>query len=123
MNWMNVRYFTPKEFQCSCCGEENMDPEFITLLDEMRHRVGRPLTITSGYRCAEHPDEKRKSMPGAHSAGLAADIAVSNGKERYEILKAAFDLGMVGIGTAKTFIHVDAGHPSPDMRPSAWKYD
>lgn len=121
MNWMNVRYFTPKEFQCSCCGKENMDPEFITLLDEMRHRVGRPLTIASGYRCRNHPEERKKETPGAHNNGTAADIAISGGAERFEIIAEAVRVGMVGLGVANSFVHVDSGHPTAH-RSAAWKY-
>jgi len=125
MDWMSIRHFTPQELACKCgkCGnKENMDLEFMSMLDELRGRLGRPLTITSGFRCPEHPSEVNKSMPGAHSAGTAADIAVGSGRERYEIMKEAFAMGFVGIAPAKGFVHVDFGHPSPDMRPSSWTY-
>ena len=124
MNWMNVKHFTAKEFACKCgnCGgAEDMNPEFMTLLDEMRDRLNRPMTITSGYRCREHPEEAKKALPGAHNQGTAADIAVSGGSERFEIISIALEVGMLGLGVANSFVHVDLGHETT-TRPMAWKY-
>ena len=48
--------------------------EFLIALQELREAVAKPMQITSGYRCAEHPIEKKKSSPGYHNRG-AVDIA------------------------------------------------
>jgi uncharacterized protein YcbK (DUF882 family) len=124
MDWSEIRYFAKREFACKCgkCGGvEDMDPDFMRMLDAMRELYGDPMIITSGYRCPEHEAEKKKASPGAHSAGLAADIAAGTGKRRYDLIKAAMEIGMVGVGVANSFIHLDAGHPTAD-RPVVWKY-
>jgi len=90
-------------------------------LQALRDKVGRPLTVTSGYRCASHPVELRKTHLGAHAQGLAADIAISGATERYALIKAAIEVGMTGLGVASGFIHVDAGHAYA-ARPAVWKY-
>lgn len=116
--------FSREEMACKCgnCdGEAPMDGDFMEKLQHIRDLLGRSVTITSGYRCPQHPEEAKKPKAGAHSAGLAADIAVSGGKERYEIVHLAMNSNMKGIGVANTFIHVDDGHPHAD-RPVVYKY-
>lgn len=100
-------HFTLDEFACKETGENHIDPAFVALLDILRDRCGFPIVITSGYRSPNHSIEKAKSAPGMHTTGRAADVAVSNGHQRYEILKRAFDLGFTGIGVHKGFIHLD----------------
>ena len=122
--WNNIRYFKAHEFYCKCgecVEEEHMDSNFITLLDEMRHKAGRGFTINSGWRCRNHPEEKKKDKPGAHNQGTAVDIKVSGGSERFEIIQLGLAVGMVGIGVANSFVHVDSGHKT-SPRPMAWKY-
>lgn len=122
MSW-TAEHFTRQEMACKCghCdGRAEMEQEFMDRLDMLRKVLG-PLTITSGFRCPNHPSEARKSTPGSHAYGIAADIAVSGGKKRHETIVAALDLGFEGIGVAKTFVHVDLGHPSAG-RPAVWTY-
>ncbi len=118
MNWNDVEFFTREEFLCSHTGEERMEPEFLTLLDELRRRCGFPLHITSGYRSPVHPIEAAKSVPGTHAQGIAADIRYSNGSQLYALLSNAFDLGFKGIGVAEGFVHVD----TRGTTPVSWTY-
>jgi uncharacterized protein YcbK (DUF882 family) len=96
-----------------------MDHEFLVKLDELRERVGFPFIITSGYRDATHPAEARKAEPGTgtHCQGIAADIKVSNGFERMNIVHEAIKMGF-SIGVARTFVHVDDRKTTPVM----WTY-
>ena len=60
----------------------------------------------------------KKERPGMHTKGIAADIYVSNGVDRYKLLITAFNMGFTGIGVAKTFIHVD----TRTSQPVVWTY-
>ena len=117
---MTYKFFRLEEFNCTHTNKNEMDHEFLVKLDELRERVGFPFTITSGYRDATHPAEARKAEPGTgyHCQGLAADIAVSNGFERMNIVHEALKLGFGGIGVAKGFIHIDGRKTTPVM----WTY-
>ena len=95
-----------------------MNPEFLEKLDELRHECKFPFTITSGYRDPSHSLEAKKETPGMHTKGIAADIYVSNGVDRYKLLITAFNMGFTGIGVAKTFIHVD----TRTSQPVVWTY-
>ena len=102
-----MRYFAVAEFNCQYTGNNEMKPEFLEKLDQLRHVCAFPFVITSGYRDPSHPIEAAKEIPGRHAQGIAADISVSNGIERATIIRNAIDLGFNGIGVAKGFIHVD----------------
>jgi len=96
-----------------------MDSEFLEKLDTLRGICQFPFRITSGYRDASHPSEVVKAAPGTgtHCQGIAADIAVSNGVERMNIVHEALKMGF-SIGIARTFIHVDDRKTTPVL----WTY-
>jgi zinc D-Ala-D-Ala carboxypeptidase len=123
MDWGLYPNFSAKEFDCSHCGKNEMKPEFMGKLQAFRMQYGKPMRITSGYRCPEHPLEAKKSKPGAHASGLACDVGV-DGQEAYDILKLAFQLGFKGIGVNQKgtgrFIHLDMLEEPP--RPNVWSY-
>lgn len=105
---MSFKHFTIDEFECKCgCGQNAIKRTFVHRLDQLRELAGFPFVINSGYRCADHPAEAAKDTPGQHTAGLAADIAVSDGRQRYLIQKFAYRMGFAGIGPAKEFVHID----------------
>jgi zinc D-Ala-D-Ala carboxypeptidase len=109
----NFKYFKIEEFDCQETGENAMQDEFIHALDSLREACGFSFTITSGYRSPKHSIEAKKAAPGMHSKGIAADIRVSGGAQRFLLAKKAFELGFSGIGVAKTFVHVDTRNTVP----------
>jgi len=107
------KYFELSEFDCQETGCNRMENEFIDALDELREACGFSFTITSGYRDPSHSIEAKKSTPGAHAQGIAADIKVTGGAQRMAIVEQAVKLGFTGIGVAKTFVHVDKRTTTP----------
>lgn len=75
--------------------------------------MGFSFTITSGYRDPSHSIEAKKSKPGTHAQGIAADIKVADGAQRMAIVANAVKLGFTGIGVAKSFVHVDIRETTP----------
>jgi len=115
--------FSQAEMACTCgqcAGLSDMDGHFMLKLQVLRSEIGLPFHMLSAFRCPLHPKERGKSRPGSHAAGLAADI-LAGGPLQYEIIARARRLGLVGIGIAKSFIHVDGGHPWA-YRPTVWTY-
>ena len=115
---MTFRYFTREEFDCQETGENEMKDEFIHSLDLLRHECGFSFRVTSGYRSPSHSIEAKKAKPGTHAEGIAADIGVKNGSERYIIVKHAMAMGFNGIGIHKSFVHVDTRTSTPVL----WEY-
>ena len=122
-DWALYPNFSKKEFDCTHCGANQMTPAFMAKLQALRTKYGKPLRITSGFRCAQHPIEAKKIKPGAHASGCACDVGV-DGQQAYEVMKIAFELGFTGIGvnqkTSGRFIHLDTLEEVP--RPNVWSY-
>jgi hypothetical protein len=109
-----MRYFKLEEFECLCgkCGLKSIDPEFLHILDKIRHDCGFSFIVNSGCRCNEH----NKNIGGATNSphrkledGLThgADIKALTSSQRYKIVKYAIKHGITRIGIGKTFIHLD----------------
>ena len=121
-------FFPERELKCSHCGEEHMDPHFMKALVKLRRECGFPFNLNSAYRCKDHPDEKKKTSRriGAHRLGRAVDIRV-RGANAHRLLRLATKMGVLGIGVARTFLHIDNmdsdwGQSGGYTRPSLWTY-
>ncbi len=108
-----LKYFKLSEFDCQQTGENLMSPEFLLMLDALRHECGFSFTITSGYRSPNHSIEAAKAKAGTHAQGIAADIATTDAHQRFVIVSNAVKLGFQGIGIARSFIHVDSRKTAP----------
>ena len=115
---MDFRYFNIEDFACSETGENEIQWDFVSALDDLRGVCGFPFIITSGYRSPTHSAEAAKARPGQHTLGIAADIKVTGGAQRHAIVSNAIKLGFKGIGVAKTFVHVDRRETDPMI----WQY-
>lgn len=112
-------YFVTKELQCKCgCGVSGVDARALSMLNELRKRWGKPMVLTSAYRCANHPVEAKKAKPGMHNTGLAFDIRTTP-REQPKLIKLALEVGFKGFGFHKSFLHVDARDQD---HISAWYY-
>jgi uncharacterized protein YcbK (DUF882 family) len=121
---MNFRYFKLSDFACACGKCTNLiDEKFVARLDDLRHRCGFPLIVSSGYRCPAHNQAVSTTGPaGPHTTGRAADLAVDRAKAR-TVIQVASEMGFAGLGVNQKgegrFVHVD------DMdRPfsTVWSY-
>jgi len=113
------KYFKLSDFDCQETGENEMSVEFIHKLDSLRAACGFPFNITSGYRSPNHSIEKAKKTIGTHAQGIAADIYISGGQQRMQLVARALEMGFTGVGVAKGFVHVDT---RKDNKPVLWCY-
>lgn len=113
-----MKNFTLSEFNCKETGENKMNPKFLEMIDKLRERCGFPFVVESGFRSAKHSIEVKKKSPGTHSKGIAADIRVVGGYQRYKIVSEAINMGFSGIGVDENFIHVDIREDTPVV----WSY-
>ena len=114
-------YFSELELRCKHCGENKIKPGFLRQLNDLRDVWGKPLTLTSAYRCPVH--NRSKAVNGAedsrHVHGDAADIswAHMSGIQKAELLQRALQR-FTGIGISQAFLHVDS-RPGPQL---LWVY-
>lgn len=105
-------HFSSNEFACKCgCGEKEVDPQLIKVLELIRRTVNRPITIVSGRRCKNHNAAVGGAKHSQHVLGNAADIKVRDmsPKEVHTAINAIHRSGVHigGLGLYKTFVHVD----------------
>lgn len=113
-----MEFFKIDEFKCSCCGEAKMDKVFLEKLDGFRKIFGKPLKVTSGYRCLVHNASIGGKDKSQHLFGKAADISLApfSSSEKHALLALAFSM-FDGVGVASGFVHVDIRD-----RKSTWTY-
>lgn len=106
--------FVSTELDCKgsgCCKATIIDLQLITYLQAIRNHFGKPITITSGYRCLKHNSNVGGATGSRHTKGQAADIVVS-GVAPKEVAKYAESIGILGIGLYESaadgyFVHID----------------
>ncbi|WP_085442553.1 D-Ala-D-Ala carboxypeptidase family metallohydrolase [Magnetofaba australis] len=123
-------HFTNAELTCHCgCGRMEMDVGFMAMLEDLRIAFGKPLPVTSGYRCPEHNAAiSVTGLNGPHASGAAVDVLVS-GQDAYDLIALAKAAGMTGVGIKQhgshhtRFIHLDAlPRATNQPRPTIWSY-
>ena len=120
-SWKN---FTKKEMSCKCCCRHILDEDFMNKLQNLRYKFGKPMIITSGYRCSRHNDAVSSTgLTGVHTTGKAADIRI-HGKDAYDLLGlSVYDFSGIGIcqtgDRSKRFIHLDTLEDTR-IRPTLW---
>jgi len=109
-DWSKYPSFKKSEFDCKVTGENNMQHEFMTVLQAIRTEYGKPMRVTSGFRSTKHPIEARKlNSNGEHTQGMCADIACTDSRMRFIIIQLALKHGITRIGIAQSFIHLGLG--------------
>lgn len=106
--------FKASEFLChgnGCCAQGKVDEKLVEILQKIRDRFGKPVTVNSGYRCAKHNKAVGGASGSYHTKGMAADIVVRDVAPA-EVAKYAESIGVLGIGLYETntdghFVHID----------------
>lgn len=109
-----AEFFHLDEFQCPCCLRVKLHPVLLQKLNDLRHRIQKPIIITSGYRCPVNNEEVGGVNGSYHLFGMAADIYVAKMSLK-ELLNAAEDIGFSGIGyyPENNFLHLDIRPAGP----------
>jgi hypothetical protein len=112
-----------KKLLCTCnhsdCDKRSVKQSLLNRLQLVRDDVLRGLTVTSGGRCPNHPNEIKRTTPADHQKGVGVDIAVSGGVERAQLVMLGIKHGFNAIGVAKTFVHL--GYREGEQ-PVIWTY-
>ena len=127
-DWSKYPNFSKNEFKCSCCGKVRMSEDIVGIAQYIRTEINESLTVSSGYRCPNHPIESKKKVPGEHSLGMSIDIKC-HGEKALKVLKLAILAGVVRIGinqkgpVSSRFIHIGTGRKENGLNsPWVWSY-
>ncbi len=106
-----IKYFNLSEFDSpdDKGSGENMDLDFVRMLDKAREMAGVPFKITSGYRTPKHNSKVKGVLDSSHMniPCNACDIAIKDSSTRYKIIDSLLKVGITRIGIGKNFIHCD----------------
>ena len=102
-----MKYFSFQEFERSDTayrhGIDNTAPESARrniaalvdkVLDPLREAWGRPITVTSGYRCPELNRRVGGVSTSMHITGCAADISTGNAVDNRRLYQLVQDLNL-----------------------------
>jgi uncharacterized protein YcbK (DUF882 family) len=128
-NYKLGRYFSTADFQCKCgytdCVDQRISKELVDKLDAIRHCLGKPMTVTSAFRCSKKQNDIRNSgistvvaKKSSHETGDAADTHCVDFKELGRMVEDNFD----NIGYATEFYHVDMRPKKADGTKRKWNY-
>jgi hypothetical protein len=120
--WDDIQFFSRAEFKCQCggkyCNGYPAEPaeETVRMADEIRKRVGVPLTVNSGLRCKRHNAEVGGVPNSLHTTGQAVDlsgnISPARLREIAEQVQAEMVPGRGGLGLYSWGVHIDNGKKS-----------
>jgi len=100
------KHFSLKEFECRHCKTVKLHPTLLRKLELLRNRLGRPIYITSGYRCRKYNKKISGAQNSYHLVGMAADIIVI-GYRPNQLAKEALAAGFSFAKPYSIHTHVD----------------
>lgn len=124
MSEMISAHISRSEYCCKCCSalppdlKKDESGEYPTVYDalfgrfaDIREAWGKPIPITSGYRCLAHNKEIGGEQGSVHCFGLALDCTVGMDEvERFAALvDDMFPEMRMGIYPTQGFVHLDMG--------------
>lgn len=106
-----MKYFGMNEFVCKHCGrlpEQGMSTVLLERLDKLRELYGRPIMVSSAYRCPVHNANVGGVPNSQHVMGTACDIYVDGDYEEfYNLVRVSNLFDGVGHYPYSQFVHVD----------------
>lgn len=122
----NFNPLSDTKLLCTCghkdCDQRSVNQETLNMLQSVRDSIKRPMIVTSGGRCPNHPDEINRSIPADHQKQQGIDTPVNGGLERGEIVSAGIAAGFNAMGIAKTFVHLGYRPELPEGKIIMWLY-
>lgn len=120
-----MKYFTDGEFACKHCGElpvGGMSDVLMERLDALRAMYGKPIHVSSGYRCEYWNRMNGGVSDSQHRKGTAADIWVDGDYETFKDLVLASGLfDSVGVYREQEFCHCDVRNDGDTPNEYYWE--
>ena len=129
---IKTKNFNPKtdpKLLCTCghpkCDRRSVDQHTLNNAQLIRDDIDLPMLITSGGRCAYHPNEVNKSKPGDHQKCKGIDVRYKTVVERNKLMALAGRHGATRVaeGTINgiSFVHM-AWSDTGDRSVPSWTY-
>jgi hypothetical protein len=116
---------TDPKLLCTCghpdCDRRSVSQDHLERVQKTRDIVNHSLSVTSGGRCPNHPDESHRTTPADHQKQQGCDVAVT-GATRGNVVQAGIAAGCNAIGVAKTFVHLGYRPELTEGHVTMWVY-
>ena len=108
-----TEHFNESEFACRCCGEVKIAFGLVKAIQNIRYKLGVPVYITSGCRCAEHNKAIGGHPRSYHISGRAADWypALDDIEAVLRIINSEKTFLFGGVGLYTKLTHTLKGNP------------
>ena len=123
---IQTKNFNPKsdpKLLCTCghkdCDQRSVNQETLDKLQAVREWLSVPMTVTSGGRCPNHPNEVHRTKPADHQKGIGVDVRYRSEKEKNLIMLYAAKAGFTAIAAGKNFVHLGN---RPQLHFTTWSY-
>lgn len=127
---MLSKHLSIDEYKCPCCGRMpdsvHSDSRYELLFgtfERIRELVGKPILISSGYRCPRYNREVGGVPYSVHIFGLALDLDFDP-KEIHsmsDLIKYNFPFLRIGVyADGKSFVHIDVGYTINPRLEGEW---
>ncbi|BBM66342.1 hypothetical protein VA249_29880 [Vibrio alfacsensis] len=114
---------TDKKLRCTCghseCDKRSVDQETLDKAELVRQWMSRPLIVTSGGRCPNHPDETHRTKPADHQKCIGIDVFYEGEEMKNLIMMYGVRAGFTAIAAGKNFVHL--GNRKQNHL-STWRY-
>jgi len=109
--------FDSSEFTCGCgCQKEKVSLKLVDKLQDLRDLVGKPIIITSGYRCKAYNKHIGGAVNSPHLTGEGADLQVKD-MTPVALAELANRIHYIRIGIYPSHTHIDV---RPAMPSKYW---
>lgn len=114
-------HFSHDELRCPHCGVNLCTRLLLMALEQLRGTVGRPVIVTSAYRCTAHNRAVGGALNSKHILGEAADVRVKGvtGAQLETAALACELITAIGRSDTANYIHIDVRK----VAPVRWCYD
>ena len=112
---------------CTCghpyCDRRSVDQRSLDKVQSIRDDYGKPMTITSGGRCPNHPYEVKKKYEGDHQKCTTVDVECDTvGEEtKLKVLAGRHGATRVAGGAYCGFVHISFSETQRRDVPT-WEY-
>jgi len=113
--------FSELELACRHCGANECKKSLVDALEAFRTLSGKPVIVTSAYRCPQHNAEAGGAGRSEHVEGLAADIRVEGmtATQMEALARKVPAIRGIGRNDHQEYIHVDV---RPTLTLARWCY-
>ncbi|WP_051563731.1 D-Ala-D-Ala carboxypeptidase family metallohydrolase [Enterovibrio calviensis] len=104
-----TEHFNPKydlKLVCSCGCGNSVSQGLLDRVELVRRLFGKPMRVTSGYRCEAYNKKVGGAKNSMHLTGNAVDIACTDSSDRARLIRLGLHAGM-SIGIREDMIHFD----------------